>query len=55
MSTNTKIRWGWIKGMYIYTIIVAGGFGFGDYCRSGIDKINVSMASRRAHFFWYLR
>lgn len=29
MSTDTKIRWGWIKGMYIYTIIGAGGFGLG--------------------------
>ncbi len=23
MSKDTKIRWGWIKGMYIYTIVVA--------------------------------
>ena len=29
MSKDTKIRWGWIKGMYIYTIIVAGLFGLG--------------------------
>ena len=29
MATNKKIRWGWIKGMYIYTIISAGLFGLG--------------------------
>jgi hypothetical protein len=29
MSKEKKIRWGWLKGMYIYTIIGAGGFGLG--------------------------
>lgn len=29
MSKNSKIRWGWIKGMYIYTIVVAGMLGVG--------------------------
>jgi hypothetical protein len=29
MSKDTKIRWRWLKGMYIYTIIGAGGFGLG--------------------------
>ncbi len=29
MATNKKIRWGWIKGMYIYTIMLAGLFGLG--------------------------
>ena len=29
MSKDKKIRWGWIKGMYVYTIIVAGLFGLG--------------------------
>ena len=29
MSKDTKIRWGWIKGMYIYTIIIAGLTGLG--------------------------
>jgi hypothetical protein len=29
MTKDTKIRWGWIKGMYVYTIIVAGLFGLG--------------------------
>ena len=29
MSENVNIRWGWIKGMYIYTIFVAGLFGLG--------------------------
>jgi hypothetical protein len=29
MSKDDKIRWGWLKGMYIYTIAGAGGFGLG--------------------------
>ena len=29
MSKDVKIRWGWLKGMYIYTIAGAGGFGLG--------------------------
>jgi len=29
MSKDSKIRWGWLKGMYIYTIVGAGGFGLG--------------------------
>lgn len=29
MSNEIKIRWGWLKGMYIYTIVGAGGFGLG--------------------------
>ncbi len=29
MSDNTKIRFGWIKGMYIYTILGAGLLGLG--------------------------
>jgi hypothetical protein len=29
MSQNKNVRWGWLKGMYIYTIICAGGFGLG--------------------------
>ena len=29
MSQDKKVRWGWLKGMYIYTIICAGGFGLG--------------------------
>ncbi len=29
MDKNNGIRWGWLKFMYIYTIIGAGGFGLG--------------------------
>jgi hypothetical protein len=29
MSKDIKIRWGWLKGMYIFTIIHAGGSGLG--------------------------
>lgn len=27
MGRDLKIRWGWLKAMYIYTIATAGGFG----------------------------
>ena len=29
MSQDIKIRWGWLKFMYVYTIVGAGGFGLG--------------------------
>ena len=29
MSEATNVRWGWLRFMYIYTIVVAGGFGLG--------------------------
>jgi len=29
MSENTNIRWGWLKGMYIYTIVMSGLLGLG--------------------------
>ena len=29
MSKDFKIRWGWLKGMYIYTIISVGLLGLG--------------------------
>jgi hypothetical protein len=29
MSREMNVRWGWLKGMYIFTIIHAGGSGLG--------------------------
>jgi hypothetical protein len=29
MPEEHKVRYGWLKAMYIYTIVVAGGFGLG--------------------------
>ncbi len=29
MSEDINVRWGWLKGMYIYTIVGAGGVGLG--------------------------
>jgi hypothetical protein len=29
MSRDINIRWGWLKGIYIYTIVGAGVFGLG--------------------------
>jgi len=29
MSKELNVRWGWLKGMYIYTIVTAGGLGLG--------------------------
>lgn len=29
MTEDLKVRWGWLKAMYIYTIVGAGAFGLG--------------------------
>ena len=29
MSKDINVRWGWLKFMYIFTIVVPGGFGLG--------------------------
>ncbi len=29
MSKDINVRWGWLKFMYIFTIVVAGGYGLG--------------------------
>jgi len=29
MANDVTVRWGWLKAMYLYTIIGAGGFGLG--------------------------
>ena len=29
MESNASVRWGWLKAMYIYTILGAGSFGLG--------------------------
>jgi hypothetical protein len=29
MSQGKNVRWAWLRGMYIYTIVVAGGLGLG--------------------------
>ncbi|MRR07390.1 MAG: hypothetical protein EG828_10690 [Deltaproteobacteria bacterium] len=29
MNEGSHVRWGWLRFMYIYTIVGAGGFGFG--------------------------
>ena len=29
MSKDINVRWGWLKGMCVYTIVGAGGFGLG--------------------------
>jgi hypothetical protein len=29
MSKDINVRWGWLRFMYIFTIVVAGGFGLG--------------------------
>ncbi|HVO65979.1 MAG TPA: hypothetical protein VMT12_05785 [Syntrophales bacterium] len=45
MSKELKVRWGWLKGMYIFTIIHAGGSGLGiilapNFMRSTFDWPN---------------
>lgn len=29
MQSDVSIRWGWLRAMYIYTLVGAGGFGLG--------------------------
>ena len=36
MSDEIKIRWGWLKAMYIYTIVTAGGFGLAMLATPGL-------------------
>ena len=38
MSDKINVRWGWIKGMYIYTIVGAGGFGLGMIFSPGVMR-----------------
>ena len=28
MDSTASVRWGWLRGMYLYTLFGAGGFGF---------------------------
>ncbi len=44
MSEDIKIRWGWLKFMYIYTIVVSGFLGVGIIVMPGMIKNEVSMA-----------
>lgn len=38
MSKEVRVRWGWLKGMYIYTIIGAGGMGLGIIIRPEVMR-----------------
>jgi hypothetical protein len=38
MPEKIYVRWGWIKGMYIYTIVGAGGFGLGMILIPGVMR-----------------
>ena len=38
MSNDLKIRWGWLKFMYIFTIVGAGGFGLGIIVIPGVMR-----------------
>lgn len=38
MSKDINVRWGWLKGMYIYTIVGAGGFGLGIIVAPGVMR-----------------
>ena len=40
MPKEIEVRWGWLKFMYIYTIVLAGGTGLGIIF---IPKVMVSM------------
>lgn len=32
MADEITVRWGWLRGMYLYTLFGAGGFGLGMLC-----------------------
>lgn len=38
MPKDSNVRWGWLKIMYIYTIVGTGGFGLGVIVIPGIMK-----------------
>lgn len=38
MATDTKVRMNWLKGMYIYSIVLSGGFGLGMIVIPGMMK-----------------
>ena len=46
MSKNFNVRWGWLKGMYIYTIVGAGGFGLGIIFAPNVMRTMFSMPSQ---------
>jgi hypothetical protein len=46
MSNTFNVRWGWLKGMYIYTIVGAGGFGLGIIFAPNIMRTMLSMPSQ---------
>lgn len=29
MSNQASVRWGWLRAMYFYTLVMSGGFGLG--------------------------
>jgi len=41
MSGDTNIRWGWLKGMYIYTIVVSGFLGVGIIVMPEVIKLKL--------------
>jgi molybdopterin-binding protein len=41
MSKDINVRWGWLKGMYIYTIVGAGGVGLGIILSIICTSINI--------------
>ncbi|MBM4323883.1 MAG: hypothetical protein FJ115_10025 [Deltaproteobacteria bacterium] len=46
MSKELRVRWGWLKGMYIYTIVGAGGFGLGIIFTPNLMTTMFSMPSQ---------
>jgi len=46
MCKEINVRWGWLKGMYIYTIVVAGGFGLGAILSPGLIQSVFNMPAQ---------
>ena len=51
MSKDINVRWGWLKIMYIWTIVGAGGFGLGIIVIPNI-MIYIWMAQSRSNRIW---
>jgi hypothetical protein len=54
MSKDINVRWGWLKGMYLYTIFGAGGIWVGNNYHAGCSAIHARLATPRLNHFGHL-
>ena len=51
MSRDSNVRWGWLKGMYMYTIVGAGGIGLGVLFMPNVMRAIFGFPSQDPVFF----